>query len=65
MTHSMEAMVAMTTPGSQKALRILAKSIYRELKSSGYDRKDIVELSGELLDLVTSDIKHGGEQDRA
>lgn len=57
MTHSFEAMVAMTTPGSQKALRILAKSIHRELKAAGYSRNDIVQLSGELLELVTTDIR--------
>ncbi len=40
-----------------RALRILAKSVYRELKSSGYSRSDIVNFTNSLLELVTTDIK--------
>ena len=41
----------------QRALRILAKSVYRELKASGYERSDIVGFTSELLDLVTTDLR--------
>lgn len=56
------SMSEMTAPsrsarGQQRALKILAKSVYRELKASGYDRSDIVGFTNELLDLVTSDLK--------
>lgn len=44
-------------PQSTRALRILAKSVFRELKSSGYSRSDIVAFSTELLSLVSSDIR--------
>ena len=49
----------MTTPSSaqQRALKILAKSVYRELKSSGYARTDMIAFTTELLDLVTSEMK--------
>lgn len=43
--------------GDARALRILAKSVYRELKASGHSRSDIVGFTNALLELVTSDIK--------
>jgi len=42
-----------------KAVRILAKSIYRELTSQGYDGKQIVALATELISEVTASIAHG------
>ena len=45
------------TPATARALKILAKSVHRELKSSGYSRSDIVSFTNELLDLVTSDLR--------
>jgi hypothetical protein len=41
----------------EKAVKILAKSIYRELRASGYDTREIVALSTELIELVTTDLK--------
>ena len=32
-----------------RALAILAKTIYRELRSSGYTARDVVSLAGELV----------------
>jgi hypothetical protein len=40
-----------------RALAILAKTIYRELRSSGYAEKDVISLAGELLGVVTSEVK--------
>ncbi|MEM6954962.1 MAG: hypothetical protein AAF411_02610 [Myxococcota bacterium] len=45
--------------GDGRALRILAKSVYRELRSSGHSRSDIVGFTNALLELVTTDIKDG------
>ncbi len=47
------------TPGvrDSRALAILAKTIYRELRSSGYSEKDVVALAGELLGVVASEVK--------
>lgn len=39
-----------------KALAILAKSIFRELRTQGYEATQIVSLATEILSLVTSDI---------
>ncbi len=40
-----------------RALRILAKTIYRELRSSGLAEEDVMALAAELLSLVTCDVK--------
>jgi len=44
---------AATSADRQKAVRILAKSIYRELTSKGYDERQIVALATELISEVT------------
>ena len=40
-----------------RALAILAKTIYRELRSSGYAERDVIALDGELLGMVTTEVK--------
>lgn len=48
-----------TSPGKQdhRALAILAKSIYRELRTNGYGERDVLTIASELLDMVTTDVK--------
>ena len=41
----------------EKAVKIIAKSIFRELKSNGYEAREIVALSTELLELLSTEIK--------
>ena len=41
----------------QKALKILAKSVYKELRQNGYEPKQIVALASEIISLVTSDME--------
>ena len=41
----------------ERALKILAKSIFRELKTNGYEAKEVVALSTELLSLITSELR--------
>jgi hypothetical protein len=56
----MSEMTAPTRPTAadeKRALKILAKSVYRELKASGYDRSDIVGFANELLELLTSEAR--------
>lgn len=38
-----------------RALKIIAKSLYRELRSQGHSRGDIVVFTNALLELVTED----------
>ena len=48
---------------SEKALKILSKSLYKEMRQNGYEPKQIVALATELISLVTSDIKEDSRLD--
>lgn len=45
-----------TVADKNKAVRILAKSIFRELTAQGYNEKQIVSLATELISEVTTTI---------
>lgn len=59
-TKEQQVMTQATLGERDKAIKILAKSIFRELKMNGYETRQIVALSSELLGLVTSTIKPEG-----
>jgi len=42
-----------------RAVRILAKSIYRDLEAQGFDERQIVALATELISEVTTKISRG------
>jgi len=42
-----------------RAVKILAKSIYRDLEAQGFDEKQIVALATELISEVTNRISRG------
>lgn len=46
-----------TLSEQEKALKIIAKSLFRELKENGYDSRQIVSVSSELISLVTTDLR--------
>ena len=48
-----------------RSVRILAKSIYRELKSQGYGDRQIVALATELLTEVTDEMSRDSARPRA
>jgi hypothetical protein len=50
------------TPGARepRTIAILAKTIYRELRSSGFETRDVIALAGELLSQVTSEVRARG-----
>ncbi|HET6280364.1 MAG TPA: hypothetical protein VFH73_05345 [Polyangia bacterium] len=50
-------------PNREKALKILSKSIYKELRQNGYEPKQIVALATELISQVTTDIKDDAHLD--
>jgi len=50
-------------PNREKALKILSKSIYKEMRQNGYEPKQIVALATELISLVTTDIKEDSRLD--
>jgi hypothetical protein len=41
-----------------RAVPLLAKNIYREFRASGFSERDVLALAGELLGLVTTDVKN-------
>jgi hypothetical protein len=43
----------------RRARSVLARSFYKELKSNGLSVRQIVELSNELLQLVSTDFEKG------
>ncbi len=44
-----------------KGTQILAKSLFKELRNSGYSPNQILALSTELIDLVTQNLKAAAE----
>lgn len=44
-------------PHDPRALRILAKTIYRELRQSGLEERDLMSVASELLSLVAVEVK--------
>ena len=46
-----------------RAVKILAKSIYRDLEAQGFDEKQIVSLATELISEVTNKISRGSSPD--
>jgi hypothetical protein len=45
------------TPQDPRALRILAKTIFRELRESGLGAEEVMAVAGEMLSLVAGDVK--------
>ena len=48
-----------------RSVRILAKSIFRELKTQGYDDRQIVSLATELLSEVTDEMSRDSTHPRS
>jgi hypothetical protein len=49
-------------PDRSSAARILARSFYKELRSSGYTPRQLVALSTELIALITLDLRKDREE---
>lgn len=58
-TSAVAPAIPVADPNREKALQILSKSIYRELRENGYEPKQIVALATEIVSLVTTDIGDG------
>ncbi|MGB5311590.1 MAG: hypothetical protein WBN38_05925 [Polyangiales bacterium] len=51
-----------TVPAADsRGVRILAKSVYRELRNSGHSRSDIVAFTNAVLELVTTELRDAQE----
>ena len=47
----------MTKQDAERGIDILAKSIYRDLKQSGYSRADIMAFASNILGQITEEAK--------
>lgn len=47
--------------GDNRGVRIIAKSVYRELRNSGHSRSDIVAFTNAVLELVTTELRDAQE----
>jgi hypothetical protein len=56
-----QRMIQAPSGDRDKAVKILAKTIFRELQMNGYEHRQIVALSTELLGLVTTALHHDSE----
>ena len=46
-----------TKQETQRAVEILAKSVYRDMKQNGYSRADMVAFASSILEQITTDAK--------
>ena len=53
-----EALHTVSRPSDPKAVAILAKNIYREFRAGGFSERDVMALAGELLELVTREVRN-------
>ena len=44
----------------ERGLRILAKTVYREMKASGHSKSEIVGFTNALLEMLTTDARANG-----
>ena len=51
------ALTVNQTTQDPRAVAILAKIIYREFRAGGFSERAVMALAGELLSLVTTDVK--------
>ncbi len=54
-----QSKVAVNGTTRNRGVRILAKSIFKELTAQGYDSRQIVSLATELISEVTQDLSEG------
>lgn len=45
-----------TLNNSEKAIKLLASSIFKQLQEEGCEPRDIISVSSQLIDLVTTEI---------
>ena len=61
----MATIVTQALPGNaqDRSVKIIAKSLFKELRANGFDSRHIVSLSTELISLVTHELR--GEESRS
>jgi hypothetical protein len=54
MTQSLSILVPQKDP---RTVEVLAKDVYRELRRGGFSERDVMALAGELLSLITHEVR--------
>jgi hypothetical protein len=57
MDDALDEATNMSNQDTQRAIEILAKSVYRDLKQNGYSRADVLAFASSILEQVTSEAK--------
>ena len=52
-----QSLSILTPQKDARTVEVIAKDIYRELRRSGFSERDVLSLAGELLSLVTHDVR--------
>lgn len=52
-----QSLSILTPTKDARTVEVIAKDIYRELRRSGFSERDVLSLAGELLSLVTHDVR--------
>lgn len=42
---------------TQKAVKVLASAIYQQMQEEGYQARDIISVSSQLIDMVTTELQ--------
>ena len=58
-----EILAQIRSTTSDRGLRIIARSLYKELRQNGFDQRQIVSLSTELLGMVTTELRDSAHDD--
>ncbi len=56
------ALAEIQRPTDTRAARILARSLFRDMRANGYFNQQILALATELIDLVTQDMRGEAEE---
>jgi hypothetical protein len=62
---NVQGIITRPTADREKAVKILSKSIYKDLKAQGFDHKQIVALATELISQVTAELGGGSDDSSA
>jgi len=59
MKGSVESIVAQADKATvnQKAVKVLASSIYRQMQDEGFQPRDIISVSSQLIDMLTIELQ--------
>jgi hypothetical protein len=59
MKGSVESIVTQAdkTTVTQKAVKVLASSIYRQMQDEGFQPRDIISVSSQLIDMLTTELQ--------